>query len=141
MSDKSVKVSTRLRPAVLAAVESFAEENGMTTYLAISRLIESGLKAEQGNEGSLADRMLDAVVGLADRLDDVEKGLAGLEIVSDRALFASVAAYSYSRAAALFGRDNDEFSQLDRKAREGGKEAYERQMELIEASKRKLKGE
>ena len=141
MKENSVKVSTRLRPAVLAAVESFAEENGMTTYLALARLVEAGLVAEQGGEGSLADRMLDAVVGLADRLEDVEKGLSVLEVFADRTLFASVASYSYSRATARIGRSAEQFEELDEKARANTADAYERQKEIVQEKKLIIRGE
>ncbi|WPE96035.1 hypothetical protein PQC53_31845 (plasmid) [Pseudomonas aeruginosa] len=113
----------------------------MTTYLALARLVEAGLKAEQGGEGSLADRMLDAVVGLADRLEDVEKGLSVLEVIADRTLFASVASYSYSRASALYGRSDEEFEELDKRARANGVEAYDRQNEMIQEKKSQIRGE
>lgn len=118
MKEQSVKVSTRLRPSMLAEVEAFAGAQGLTNYAAMARLIESGLRAERQAGEALAEQLLEGFVSLAERVERLEK-------FSDRALFAAVAAYSYTRAAVMTGKDSDSIMEIDSLARESCEEAYE----------------
>jgi hypothetical protein len=125
MKEQSVKVSTRLRPSMLAEVEAFAGAQGLTNYAAMARLIESGLRAERQACEALAEQLLEGFVSLAERVERLEK-------FSDRALFAAIAAYSYTRATVLTGKDSDSIMEIDSLARESGLEAYEVTKEKIE---------
>lgn len=125
MKEQSIKVSTRVRASIAIEVEAFAEGEGLTNYAAIARLIEAGLKAEKQTGDALAVQLLDGFVSLADRVERLEK-------FSDRALFAAIAAYSYTRATVLTGKDSDSIIEIDSLARESGMEAYELTKDKIE---------
>jgi hypothetical protein len=120
-------VTTRLTEAQVAALRSYAEQNGMTYYRAVSHAVERGLAAMmggpeiRGGSVSLPDELHDGMAMLHEQADRNER-------FAKQALYATGAAYAAIVAVAKNNLPPDQAQAFDARIAEEAGRIFERQI-------------
>ncbi|WP_447953183.1 hypothetical protein [Sphingopyxis chilensis] len=117
----AARYNVRVPAALDQALHKLAEQEGLTAYALLQRIVKAGIAARTKPRAADAEarELIAEVASMAVRLADIEH-------MVDRTLFTACAAYCYARAAAIGSEESDDA------IADEVRPAYERQRAMAE---------